>query len=139
MLHITNYMEPIVLTIRDKSGTGKVINEVDISLKGNRVTVKDIIEARVIAEVEKYNTRLPEYFIGLVQPTDAEKTINGYKMKDRKKVDPEKQVYVALNAFMKNGFFLLIDKFQAETLDQEVEVSSNTQISFLKLTPLVGG
>ena len=132
-------MTQIVLTITDRTGAGKVVNELDISLKSNRVTVKEIIEARVSAEVQEYNAKLPEYFHGLVQPTDAEKTINGYKMKERKKVDPEKQVYIALDAFMKNGFFLLIDKFQAETLDQEVQISANTQISFLKLTPLVGG
>jgi len=132
-------MSEIVLTITDRTGAGKVLNQIDVSLKSNRVTVKEIIEARVYAEVEKYNARLPEFYQGLVQPTDAEKTINGYKMKERKRVDPEKQVYIALDAFMKNGFFLLIDKFQAETLEQEVHISANTQISFLKLTPLVGG
>jgi hypothetical protein len=132
-------MESIVLTIRDTTGTGKVVNEIDISLKSSRVTVKEIIEARVAAEVEKYNGKLPEYFNGLVQPTNAERTLNGYKMKERKKIDTEKQIYIALDAFMKNGFFLLIDKFQAEQLDQQVDVSGNTQISFIKLTPLVGG
>jgi hypothetical protein len=132
-------MEQVVLTIRDTTGAGKIINEIDVWLKSSRVTVKDIIEARVIAEVEKYNAQLPEYFHGLVQPTDAERTINGYKMKERKKVDPEKQVYIALNAFTKNGFFLLIDKFQVESLEQEIDISSATQVNFIKLTPLVGG
>lgn len=132
-------MEQIILTIQDRTGAGKLVNEITISLKSNRVTVKEIIESRIIAEVDNYNAKLPEYFHGLVQPTDAEKTLNGFKMKERKKVDPEKQVYIALNAFMKNGFFLLIDKFQAESLEQEVEISPQTQISFLKLTPLVGG
>jgi len=132
-------MQQIVLTITDRTGAGKIINELDIALKSNRVTVKEIIEARVIAEVEKYNAKLPEYFQGLVQPTDAEKTINGYKMKARKKVDAEKQVYIALDAFMKNGFFLLVDNFQADTLEQEIEILPSTQVSFLKLTPLVGG
>jgi len=132
-------MEQVVLTIRDTTGAGSIINEIDVLLKSSRVTVKDIIEARVIAEVEKYNAKLPEYFNGLIQPTDAERTINGYKMKQRKKVDPEKQVYIALDAFKKNGFFLLIDKFQAESLEQKIDISPATQISFIKLTPLVGG
>jgi hypothetical protein len=132
-------MEQFLLVIKDKTGSGKIINEVSISLKNERVTVKEIIEARVIAEVDKYNEKMPEFFNGLVQPTDAEKTINGFKMKSRKKVDPEKQVYIALDAFMKNAFFLLIDKFQAETLEQQVDIKPSTQISFIKLTPLVGG
>lgn len=132
-------METVVLTIRDRTGAGKIIHEMSVPLKSNKVTVKDIIEARVIAEVDAYNTKLPEYFQGLIQPTDAESTLNGYKMKVRKKVDPEKQVYIALDAFQKNAYFVLIDNTQAEALDQEVHVKSSTTVSFLKLTPLVGG
>jgi hypothetical protein len=132
-------MNPVVLTITDRTGAGKIIGEMNISLKTNRVTVKQIIEARVEAEVERYNAKLPEYFNGLVQPTDAEKTLNGYKMKTRKKVDPEKQVYVALDTLQKNGYFVLVDNFQADTLEQEIMITPQTQISFLKLTPLVGG
>jgi hypothetical protein len=132
-------MNPVVLTITDRTAVGKIIGEMNISLKTNRVTVKEIIEARVVAEVKSYNAKLPEYFNGLVQPTDAEKTLNGYKMKKRKKVDPEKQVYVALDAFQKNGYFVLVDNFQADSLEQEIMITPQTQISFLKLTPLVGG
>jgi len=132
-------MQEVVLRIQDQTGAGKIISEINISLKSNRVTVKEIIEARVIAEVERYNTKLPEYFQGLVQPTHAEKTLNGYKMKERKKVDAEKQIYIALDAFSKNGYFILIDNFQVQELDQQVDIKPSTQLSFVKLTPLVGG
>jgi hypothetical protein len=54
---------------------------------------------RVLNEVNEYNKKLPAYFNGLVEPTDAEKTLNGYKIKANKIIDGEKQVYVALNAF----------------------------------------
>lgn len=132
-------MQEVVLRIQDQTGAGKIISEINISLKSNRVTVKEIIEARVIAEVERYNTKLPEYFQGLVQPTHAEKTLNGYKMKERKKVDAEKQIYIALDAFLKNGYFILIDNFQVQELEQQVDIKPSTQLSFIKLTPLVGG
>ena len=132
-------MNPVVLTIKDTTNTGKVFNEIDVSFNTSHVTVKEIIEARVTAEVEKYNEKRPGYFNGLIQPSQAEKTLNGYKMKDRKKVDAEKQVYIALDAFLKNGFFILIDTYQAESLEQEIEISPTTQINFLKLTPLIGG
>lgn len=132
-------METIVVRMQDTTGAGKVTGEIDVQLRKKIVTVRELIEARVHAEVERYNNRLPEYFHGLVQPTHAEKTINGYRMKERKKVDPEKQAYVALDAFQKNGYFLLIDNLQPESLDQEITITSKTRISFLKLTPLVGG
>lgn len=132
-------MESISVKMKDKLGASKVAGEIDVKFTKNKVSVRELIEARVLAEVERYNNKLPEYFMGLVQPTDAEKTINGYKMKERKKVDPEKQVYIALDAFQKNAFFLLIDNYQPDHLDQEITITPHTEVTFLKLTPLVGG
>ena len=129
----------MVVKILDQTGAGKITNEISVTFSRERLTVKDIIEARVSEEVELYNKKLPDYFSGLIQPPSAESTLNGYRMKDRKKIDAEKQIYVALDAFLKNGFFMLIDNKQVESLEQEVLVSSNTTISFVKLTPLVGG
>ncbi|MFZ4796622.1 MAG: hypothetical protein ACOYMA_03955 [Bacteroidia bacterium] len=129
----------ITITVKDETFSGKILNEVLLYFKSEKVLVKDIIEARVLKEVENYNNKLPQYFNGLVEPTDAEKTLNGYKLKPKKLIDGEKQVYVALDAFLKNGYFLLIDNIQSENLEDEVMISNDTKISFIKLTPLVGG
>jgi hypothetical protein len=127
------------ITITDTLLNGTVTNEVQIDFKTEHVTVEQIITERVKSEVEAYNRKQPEYFKGLVEPLDAEKTLNGYKVKKNQPIDIEKQVYVALNAFQKNGFFVLIDNIQAEELNQHIFLKSNTTISFLKLTQLVGG
>ncbi len=128
------------ITIKDETLTGDVIDTIELNVADEQLTVKDIIAARVEAEVTLYNKKLPEYFKGLVKPTEAEKTLNGYKLKDRKRlVDIEKQVFVALDAFQKNGYFVLIDNNQAESLEQQVQIHQHTTISFVKLTPLVGG
>jgi len=132
-------MAAITLTIKDETAGGKTINEVAVSFASELTTVKEIIKARVTAEVELYNNKMPEYFKGLVEPGDAEKTLNGYKLKEKRKVDAEKQCLVALDAFLKNGFFILIDNIQSESLEQMVVINSSTNISFIKLTPLVGG
>lgn len=129
----------ITLTVRDENVTGKLIQEILIGFNSTTVTVKDIIEARVRQEVASYNTRQPEYFKGLIEPGDAEKTINGYKFRNKKMIDAEKQVYVALDAFQKNGFFVLADDQQCTSLDQQIQLSGDSKISFVKLTPLVGG
>jgi hypothetical protein len=118
---------------------GKILHELEIEFKTETVTVQDIITGRVIKEVENYNNKLPEYFNGLIEPSDVEKTLNGFKLKPKKVIDAEKQVYVALNAFQNNGFFVLIDNIQSESLDQQIALRKDTTISFIKLTPLVGG
>jgi hypothetical protein len=82
---------------------------------------------------------LPQYFQGLVQPEATEKTINGYKMPKRKLIDAEQQVYIALDAFIHNAYFVLIDQKQAMSLDEMVLLTPETEVSFVKLTPLIGG
>jgi hypothetical protein len=129
----------ITISIKDENFSGKVIQELMIDFKSESVTIKDIIEARVRQEVFSYNDKLPEYYHGLVEPTEAEKTLNGFKLRNKKPIDAEKQVYVALDAFQKNGFFVLVDHQQCSSLNQTVTLGKDTRISFVKLTPLVGG
>jgi len=127
------------LIVKDETFAGKILREISLKFKSEMVSVREIITERVLQEVEIYNLKLPEYFNGLIEPSEAEKTLNGYKLKSKKRIDGEKQVYTALNAFQKNGFFVLVDSLQAENLDQTFELKPDTQISFIKLTPLVGG
>ncbi len=127
------------LTFTDESLTGDILGQITIDIENERMTVSDLIKARVYQEVENYNEKMPEYFQGLVQPTEAEMQLNGYKMKEKRSIDPEKQFYIALNAFQNNGFFVLIDNRQAESLEDEVLLGEDTKVSFVKLTALVGG
>jgi len=132
-------MNVLNLKITDETFAGKILNEISISVSGERLTVRDIIEARVYAEVEDYNQKLPEIYHGLVQPKDAEIVLNGFRVKPKVQVDAEKQLYTALDAFQKNGFFVIIDDTQAEKLEDEVLLHKDSTVSFVKLTPLVGG
>lgn len=127
------------LLIKDETATGKVLTETTLQFETEEVTIQEVIEARVLAEVAQYNSRATDYFNGLVQPSDAERTLNGYKMRERRIIDPEKQVYVALDAFKKNGYFVLVDDQQVEFLNQKVQIRPDSSVSFVKLTPLVGG
>jgi hypothetical protein len=138
-LPVNSLTMSITVTIKDETATGTVTHEVPVSFSSELVSVEEIIKARVHADVEAYNRSLPEYYKGLIQPTEAEKTLNGFKMKERRKVDPEKQYQVALDAFHKNGYFVLIDNIQVESPGQMVVINAATEISFIKLTPLVGG
>ncbi|MFD0991156.1 hypothetical protein ACFQ1R_13695 [Mariniflexile jejuense] len=128
------------LVLKDVTFTGDILNQITIAVKNERTTVKELIAARVEAEVKAYNEKLPEYFKGLIQPNDTEKTLNGFKLKDRnRRIDIEKQVLIAWDAFYKNSYFILIDEQQAEDLEQEVLIGKDTTVNFIKLTQLVGG
>jgi hypothetical protein len=104
-----------------------------------RITVRELIRARVYREVRDYNLDRPEYFHGLVQPSDAERSLNGFKMRMRRSIDPERQFELAKKAFYSNGFILLVDDRQVDELEEEIEIRPDTTVTFLKLVPLVGG
>lgn len=129
----------MTITIADETFAGDILNKISLEFEKELTTVAQLIELRVRKEVENYNAKMPEVFTGLIAPSEAEKVLNGYKMKERKMIDAEKQVYIALEAFQKNGFFVLIDNRQAESLEEEVLLHTDIKVSFVKLTPLVGG
>lgn len=128
------------LTVRDETVTGTATNERELTFLTEIITVRDLIRERVYAEVREYNAAPPGYFRGLVQPTDAETTLNGYRVRGlRRQIDAEAQATKALAAFASNGFLLLVDDKQVESLDDAVMITGNTVVSFVKLIPLVGG
>ena len=127
------------LTVRDETATGQSVGETVIEFLTERITVRELIRGRVYQEVQDYNQKEPEYFRGLVEPTLAERTLNGFKLKAKRKIDWQEQFKSACGAFERNGFFVLVGDRQASELDEEFEVKADTEVSFVKLVPLVGG
>ena len=127
------------LTIHDESATGETLLELTLNISAERITVRDLIRQRVWHEVEEYNRRKPDTFRGLVQPTDSERTLNGYKLKQPRTIDATTQLAKAIDAFHKNQIIMLVDDRQVESLDEEIALQPDTRVSFLRLTPLVGG
>ena len=129
----------VTLTIYDETLSGEKTPHLTLDFAVQRITVRDLIRDRVYQEVRDYNQSQPEYFRGLVQPTDSEQVLNGYKMPKQRSIDWEKQYEKALQAFQKNSFIILVNDHQAEDLDEEIELMEDLPISFLRLIPLVGG
>jgi glutaredoxin 2 len=126
------------ITVRDETSTGEMSNELVLDFLTDRITVRELIRSRVYQEVKDYNVQATGYFRGLVQPTEAEKTLNGYKLRQARRIDWQQQFEAALDAFNR-GYILLVDDRQAESLDQEIDLKPQTTVTFLKLVPLVGG
>jgi len=127
------------LTIHDETASGQKTNSFTLDCLTERMSVRELIRARIYQEVQDYNLREPEFFRGLVEPSEAEKTLNGYKLRQKRKLDWERQYQKALEAFSRNGFFVLVGDKQAESLEQEFDVKVDTEVSFVKLVQLVGG
>jgi hypothetical protein len=110
-----------------------------LQLAEERVTVRELLRRRVYQEVAEFNARRPEQFRGLVQPSDAERTLNGYKVARGRRLDWEAQFAKAVAAFEGNGFVVLVGDRQIIELDAELDLRHDVEVTFIKLVPLVGG
>lgn len=131
----------VTLTVRDETTLryGQQNQEFIPAFATQHITVRELISGRVYQEVQAYNARLPEYFNGLIQPAEAEHTLNGYRMRQQRQIDWEVQFDKAIEAFQGNGFIILINDRQVDELDEFIEIQPDTSVTFLKLIPLVGG
>ena len=129
------------LLIRDETtaSLGKAEHTFTVHVSGETISVRELIRQRVYQEVEQFNKRQPAVFRMLVQPNDTERTLNGFRFHKPRLVDPETQFEKALEAFVGNGFIVLVDDRQVESLETEIALYPETSVTFLKLVPLVGG
>ena len=129
------------LTIRDETAfdLGGAHEGITLDLPSERITLRELIRTRVYQEVRDHNLHQPECFRGLVRPTDAERTLNGFRVRQRRRIDPEKQFEGAIESFQRNGFFVLVDGLQVDELEEEIGIGAETTVTFLKLLALAGG
>jgi hypothetical protein len=123
----------------DETTSGGRTGGFGLEIAEERLTLRELIRRRVCQEVAEYNARTPEVFQGLVQPEHTERVLNGYAMRTRRRIDAEKQAARALKAFGGNGFLVLVGDRQVTDPDESVDLAPGTEITFLKLVPLVGG
>ncbi len=129
------------LIIQDETLLGDVLHRLELSFEQTTITVADLISERVKQEVMRQNEQQENRYY-LIQPSEKELLLNkkNIAIKPPKTlIDAEKQIYVALDAFQKNYFLILVGNQQVERLDEKIILSDTLPISFVKMTPLVGG
>jgi hypothetical protein len=128
------------LCVRDETASGQSLYELSLEFLSERITVQELLRERVHYEVREFNRQQDKLvFNGLIEPEDAERTLNGSKLRVHRPLDWEAQFALALEGFAHNAYFVLVDDRQAETLNEEFVIGPQTTVSFIKLTPLVGG
>ena len=54
-------------------------------------------------------------------------------------LDPSEEVGKALAAFKKGVYLIYVDGYQPDTLDDVLTLNAGSKVTFLRMTPLVGG
>lgn len=79
------------LTIHDENSSGQRMNSFTLECLTERMSLRELIRMRIYQEVQDYNLKEPEYFRGLVEPSEAEWTLNGFKLRAKRKIDWQEQ------------------------------------------------
>ena len=129
----------IVLNTIDQVPGSRTVAGPSLRFQVGRITARDIIRARVLDEVERYNSaQAPSTFAGLVVPAREEKELNAPR-RDRRPLDAPAQIEAALAAFKARRVIILFNGEQVADLDEPLLVTPVSEARFLKLVPLVGG
>jgi hypothetical protein len=126
------------ITISDESTLGEK-RAWQLDILEETMTLAELIRRRIYQEVTEYNAKQVGQFYGLVQPTQAERTLNGTQLRSPRKLDWEEQYAAAARAFARRGFIVLVNDRQVTDLAAPVTLAAGAEVTFLKLVPLVGG
>ena len=127
------------LVFRDETATGRELARFELPDQPGQLTVEEIIRLRVRDEVARHNAAPQPRFRGLVQPTDAEVELNGFRLATPRRLDWERQADVAVKAFGRNGFLMFVGGRQVMDLGEVVDLGAAHDVAFVKLVQLVGG
>ena len=128
---------PLTLSVLDEATNGERRAAGPFEFDTLAITLRELIRARVQQDVKRFNESESEPFRGLVQPEESERVLNGSR--SRPHLDWRQQFEKAIRAFNGNGFLILVDDCQITDLDQTIDLAPETQVTFLKLVPLIGG
>ncbi|GAA4387115.1 hypothetical protein AB0C69_23790 [Actinomadura sp. NPDC048032] len=127
------------VNFRDETAAGAPVAAFQVGGLPDRMTLRELIRLRVREEVARHNARPSDRFHGLVRPDGAEAELNGYRLREPRRLDWERQADIAERAFLGNGFFVLAADRQVEDLDEEIDLTGDPDLVFIRLVPLVGG
>ena len=127
------------LKITDQSTSGQSLGESMLELLTERITVRELIRSRVHQEVKDHNASSRNTFRGLVRPEGAAHEGSGFRFSAPRTIDWNKQFETAIEAFERRQVLILLDGKQLSELDQEITVMPKSEVTFVKLLPLVGG
>src|SRR5262249_57633415 len=100
-------MTVMLNTLDQVPGIG-AIEGPQLAFEAREVSAREIVRARVAAEVERYNNADdPPRLVGWATPAEPERTLNGPRRERRRPLDAEHQLEVALDALRQPPLVLL--------------------------------
>ena len=127
---------------RDEMSDGEWLMELKLPVEEERMTVRELIRARIVYETSAHNAELDRgrTFRGLVfEPPKVTSDLNGWAGRKRvgQAVDADVMLTIACDAYERGDLEVLLDGEQAGDIESEVVVGEGTAAVFRKNVPLI--
>ena len=125
------------IEMRDVSPGGHLLSQATVECLPDRAALRDILANRVDAEVAAYNADPGLHYRGLVQPEDAIRYSDGFRMRTPGPLDAQ-HLYRAVEEAVDAGVVVFhIGEVTVSNLDHEVEVDDEHLITTVLRRPIV--
>jgi len=144
-------MATSVLTF-EETVSGERVAGATLDFPTTQITLRELVRARVYEETRNHNRKVQEFEAALQannrggEMSETERQLNTEIAVKRaigavklKELNWEEQYDLALRAFERNRYFVIVGDRQVETLDSPIQLGVGTEVTFLKLIPLAGG
>jgi hypothetical protein len=127
------------LTISDQTGGERPAPGITLPAVPDRLTAQELIRLRIREEVARHNASRVERLGGILQLNPDEVARNRARPSTGTALDWEEHAAAACRSFERNRYYLFVGGRQVTGLDQEIDLTGDPEVLFLKLLPLVGG
>lgn len=131
----------VTITVHEKANIEDAATETrSLELPSDRISARELIRSHVYESVMDHNLRCTTRAARNARNAHrAERALNPTKRRTPGEVDWRHAFESALEAFQRRRILLLVDDHQVEDIDQSLELSNESVVTFLRLLPLAGG
>lgn len=131
----------VTITVHEKANIEDVAAETrSLKLPTDRISARELIRSHVYESVMDHNLRCTNRAARNARDAHrVERALNSTKRRTPGEVDWRRAFESALEAFQRRRILLLVDDHQVEDIDQSLELSNESVVTFLRLLPLAGG
>lgn len=123
--------------MRDVSRSGHALGGARIADLPARITLGELLRARIHAEVAAYNADPGPTFSGLVQPEDSVRHTDGYRMEQPRPLDPGQLVTAAEEAVTAGMLSFRVGDETVTDLEREIDVDGHDEVVAVLERPVI--
>ncbi|MCL2055353.1 MAG: hypothetical protein FWG90_13110 [Oscillospiraceae bacterium] len=134
----------IYINLKSAGKRRPILEKTPYCLPDESYNLRRLIEAVVMQEVERYNSRgLEEMLLPFLPPEEIEQQcvagkVGFGRIYSDKKANPSKAVATALSGFEDGLFRVIVNDAEATDLNADLNIKDGSVITFIRLTFLAG-